>query len=318
VVKLVKTLVLTKEEIKKLHEYIIYPTVRVRTGKAGGSGLIIYSKPIPEQELEDGEEQEYESYVMTCHHVIADSIKFVTKRHSFANRNIRIEDRQLVDVEVFEYEKMSMITSSNTYKAEIMCWDEQSDLALLKLQTGRKFKYVAKLLPRGKPEKLWLSETVCSCGCSLGHEPILNFGNLMGKHDMIENRSYWLSTANTIFGNSGGSDFLLESQEYIGITARISGYQLGFGVDIVTWMGFIIPIETIYSFWDEKLFMFLYDEKYTSKQCNEMREKRREEEEKKLLLPEEILNIGKAEVASIKLPATPEEPEQEQEKQKSC
>ena len=142
---------------------------------------------------------------------------------------------------------------------------------------------------------MWLTESVCSCGCSLGHEPIVNFGNLMGKHDMIENKLYWLSTANIIFGNSGGSDFLLETQEYIGITAQISGYQLGFNVDVVTWMGFVIPIDTIYAFWDEKLFMFLYDNNYTSKQCDEMREQRRKEEEKKLMLPEEILGIGGSE-----------------------
>ena len=144
-VELVKTLVLTKDEIKKLHENVIYPTVRVRTGKAGGSGLVIYSKPIP-----NDENGEYETYVMTCHHVVKDAIKFVTKRHSFANRNVKFEDRQLVDVEVFEYERMSKITSSNTYKADIMCWDEQVDLALLKLQTGKKFDYVAKLYPKGK------------------------------------------------------------------------------------------------------------------------------------------------------------------------
>ena len=31
--------------------------------------------------------------------------------------------------------------------------------------------------------------------------------------------------------------------------------------------------------------MFLYDPKYTSKQCEEMRKKKEEEEEKKLIIP---------------------------------
>lgn len=258
---------------------MIYPTVRVRTAKAGGSGLIVYSKPT------SSDVEKYETYVVTCHHVVEGAIKKVKKKHPFADRDIEVEVRELVQVEIFEYEEMSTITGASAYNAEIMAWDKQYDLALLKLKTSKPFKYVAKLYPKGKSDKIKLLMGACSCGCSLGHEPILNKGLLMGKHDIIENEEYWLSTANTIFGNSGGSDFLEETHEYIGVTARISGYQLGFSVDVITWMGFIIPIDTIYKFWDNQLFQFIYDPAYTSEQCEELRKKKREEEEKKLLLP---------------------------------
>ena len=222
---------------------------------------------------------------MTCHHVIEPAIKTVKKKHPFADRTIDVEVRELVQVEIFEYEQMSTIVGATTYQADIMAWDKQFDLAILKLQTSKQMPYVAKMYPKGLSEKIKIGMGTFSCGCSLGHEPILNDGRLMGKHDMIENERYWLSTANTIFGNSGGSDFLEETHEYIGVTARISGYQLGFSVDIITWMGFIIPIDTIYGFVDAQLFQFIYDETFTSTQCNNLREKRREEEEKKLLLP---------------------------------
>lgn len=280
----------TLEKLKADHEDMIYPTVRVRTAKAGGSGLIVYSKPVPEDE-----EGRYETYVMTCHHVVEDAIKKIKKKHPFADRYIEREARELVQVEIFEYEKMSSITGAAAYNAEIMAWDKQFDLALLKLKTSKQFPYVAKLYPKGKSGQIKLGMGTYSCGCSLGHEPILNKGRLMGKHDIIENEEYWLSTANTIFGNSGGSDFLVETHEYIGITARISGYQLGFNVDIITWMGFIIPIDTIYRFWDDQIFQFIYDSNFTSKQCGELREEKRKEEEKKLLLPPEggpIKKIG--------------------------
>lgn len=281
---MVKTLVLTREEIKELHKNIIYPTVRVRAGKSGGSGLIIYSDKIPDQDVPE-DEIKHETYVMTCHHVVEKAIKFVKKKHPFADRMVDMEVRQLVQVEIFEYEDMSSLTGKTAYDAEIMAWDKHLDLALLRLKTSRKMPYVAKLFPKDKSHDMWLGSSVASCGCSLGHEPILNFGNLMGKHDIIENKPYWLSTANTIFGNSGGSDFMLETQEYIGITARISGYQLGFSIDIITWMGFVIPIDTIYEFWDERLFQFIYDSNFTSIQCEKMREDKKKEEEKKLLLP---------------------------------
>jgi len=280
----------TLKNLKKEHEELIYPTVRVRTQKAGGSGLVVYSKPIPEQEKEfEGEETKYETYVMTCQHVINDAISKVKKKHPFANRDIFVEVRQLVQVELFEYEAMSKLVGATQYNAEIVAYDKQFDLALLKLQTTKKMPFVAKLYPKDSSDKIKLGMGTFSCGCSLGHEPILNKGRLMGKHDMIENHIYWMSTANTIFGNSGGSDFLVETHEYIGITARISGYQLGFSVDIITWMGFIIPIDTIYKFWDEQMFPFIYDKKFNSKQCEEMRDAKREEEEKKLLLPQDSL-----------------------------
>jgi len=283
----------TLDKIRKEHEDMIYPTVRVRTTKAGGSGLIVYSKPTPNNP------KKYETYIMTCQHVIDEAIKKVKKKHPFANRTIEVEVRELVQVEVFEYEEMSTIVGASAYTAEIMAWDKQYDLALLKLNTTKKFDYVAKLYPKGKSDDIKLLMKLCSCGCSLGHEPILNKGQLNGKHDIIENEEYWLSTANTIFGNSGGSDFLDETHEYIGITARISGYQLGFSVDIITWMGFVIPIDTIYKFWDKQLFMFIYDEAFTSEQCAKLREEKREEEEKKLLLPPQDSTIP---IVKVRLP----------------
>jgi len=271
----------TLDMLREQHEYIIYPTVRVRAGKAGGSGLIVYSEKVPDSE------DRYETYIMTCWHVVEGAIKTVKKKHPFADRFIDMEVRELVQVEIFEYEEMSTIVGATQYNADIMAWDKEFDLAILKLQTSRQLPYVAKLYPKGRSDEIKLGMGTFSCGCSLGHEPILNKGRIMGKHDMIENQKYWLSTANTIFGNSGGSDFLVETLEYIGITARISGYQLGFSVDIITWMGFVIPIETIYRFWDEQIFQFIYDKNYNSKQCDVLREKKRKEEEKKLLLPPE-------------------------------
>jgi len=289
----------TLKRIKSEHEDMIYPTVRVRTAKAGGSGLIVYSKPIPDNN------GKYETYVMTCHHVVESAIKKVKKKHPFADRTIETEVRELVQVEIFEYEEMSTITGASAYNAEIMAWDQQYDLALLKLKTSKPFKYVAKLYPKGKSDEIKIGMGSCSCGCSLGHEPILNKGILMGKHDIIENEEYWLSTANTIFGNSGGSDFMDETHEYIGVTARISGYQLGFSVDIITWMGFIIPIETIYKFWDAQLFQFIYDPAYTSKKCEELRKKKREEEEKKLLLPPQDSTVKRVGTSKAPEPKQP-------------
>ena len=252
---------LTEAQIKEIHKQVLYPVVRVRTEKAGGTGLIIYSKPTPD------DAEVYETYVVTCHHVVEDAIKFVEQWSSIAKRKITVEDRQLVQVEVFKYEHMSRCVGGTTYQAEIVAWNKQADIAVLKLHTSEKFKYVAKLYPKNKEKDIHLGRPVIACGCSLGHEPLFTLGNIVGKHDVIENKEYWMSTANTVFGNSGGAMFLADTYEYIGITARISAIQLGFGVDVITWMGFFVPITTIYEFFDENFLQFLYDSNYTSKQC---------------------------------------------------
>jgi len=273
----------TEKQIVSEHEELLYPVVRIRVFDVGGSGLIVYSKPLPDSATK------YETYVMTCFHVVEKAVKFIEKWSDLAQRMVKREDRALVQVEVFEYEELSKVVGGTTYNAEIVAWDKQLDLALLKLKTTRKFYYVAKLFPKGKEDKIKLGMPAVSVGCSLGHEPLMNFGNIVSKGDMIENKEYWMSTANTIFGNSGGAEFLADNHEFIGITAQITGIQLGFSVDIITWMGFFVPITSIYKFWDDRYFMFLYDKDFNSRECAEMREKKRKEEERKLYLPPELL-----------------------------
>jgi len=272
---------LTKKKLLEIHEKILYPTVRVRTEKAGGTGLIIYSKPVPETEG-------YETYVMTCHHVVEDAIKFVERWSSVAKRKVVVEDRQLVEVEAFKYEKHSRCIGGTTIRAEIVAWNKELDIAVLKLLTSEPFKYVATLYPKNKSDEILLGRPAIACGCSLGHEPLFTLGNIVAKHDRIENKEYWMNTANTIFGNSGGSIFLGDTYEYIGITARITAIQLGFGVDVITWMGFFIPIDSIYQMFDENFLQFIYDPNYTSTECAKLREEKMKEEERKLLLPPEM------------------------------
>ena len=55
------------EKIGKLHKQILWTTVRVHTDKAYGSGTVIYSKP--------DKKGEYQTYIITCEHVIHDNIK---------------------------------------------------------------------------------------------------------------------------------------------------------------------------------------------------------------------------------------------------
>jgi S1-C subfamily serine protease len=273
---------ISEDKIKEMHKNVLYPVVRVMTENAAGTGVIVYSAPTPETKDKPDEEKEFESYVITCWHVVEDAIKFVKKWSSIAQKDVTKEANELVKVEIFKYEKWSKCVGGTTLDAEIVGWDKPLDIAILKIKCGEKIPYIAKMYPRGKGDNIKLGTPMVSSGCSMAHEPFFTFGNLSSKHDQIDAKEYWMTTANVIFGNSGGPVFLSDTYEYIGNTARVTVVpQFGFGVDVVTWMGFFVPIDGIYAFLDEIFFQFIYDLTFTSTMCAELRKKKMEEEERK-------------------------------------
>jgi hypothetical protein len=81
---------------------------------------------------------------------------------------------------------------------------------------------------------------------------------------------------NTVVHNSGGAIFLADTGEQVGITARISNIQIGFGMDVITWMGFSVAPQRIYEFLDEQELKFLYDSNDTYKAAMERRKRKQE------------------------------------------
>uniref|UniRef100_A0A6M3LH82 Putative trypsin-like peptidase domain containing protein n=1 Tax=viral metagenome TaxID=1070528 RepID=A0A6M3LH82_9ZZZZ len=257
-------------DAKQLHEKILYPVVRVRTEKAGGSGTIIYSAPNPENK------EEYQSFVMTCHHVVSDAITYKKEFHPVLKKDVKVEHLSQVSVEIFDYVYLSKINSSNSYKADIIAYDEGHDIAILKLDSPKPCPYVAKLIPKDQIKDVKLFTPAFSSGCSLGHDPIFNDGRITYLSEMIDNKLYWMTNCSSIFGNSGGAVFLAETGEQVGITARISTIQLGFGVDVITWMGFSVAPQRFYEFFNEQELKFLYDSKDTYAKALDRRKKKAE------------------------------------------
>jgi len=247
------------------HEKILYPVVRCRTDKAGGSGTIIYSKENPDKI------GEYLNFILTNHHVIEDAIQIKQEFDSMIKREVKKEFTQKVRVDIFDYVNMSEMNSANTHTADIVAYDKSHDIALLKLDTPKKMKYTATMFSRDKISNIKLFDQIYSCGASLLHDPFANKGEITYLNEDIDNKNYWMSNSNMIFGNSGGAVFLNETGEFIGIPARVTSTQLGFGFDIITWMGFFIPISRIYDFFDEQELKFIYNENITYQECMEKR-----------------------------------------------
>ena len=83
---------------QELHEKVLYPVTRVKAGKAGGSGVLVYSK-------EDSENTgKFINIVLTCQHVIDGAISVKDEWDSLLKREIKKDIMEEVSVEIFDYD----------------------------------------------------------------------------------------------------------------------------------------------------------------------------------------------------------------------
>ena len=260
-----------KDEIRELHERVLYPAVRVKTEKAGGSGTVIYSKVNPVNPFD------YETFVLTNHHVVEGAISTKEAWDSVLKKQTKKEYMAPVSVELFDYVYQSTVDSSKSYKADVVAYDQAHDMAIVKLDSPRKVDSVADLIPRDKLREVRLFSHVWLCGCSLLHDPFASPGSITCLREIIDNKDYMMANAPSIFGNSGGSVYLAETKEFLGMPSRITAMQLGFGMDIITFMGFFTHPKRLYEFLDEQEFKFIYDPTDTYKACLERRERKKKQ-----------------------------------------
>lgn len=271
------------KDIEKMHKEILWTTVRIKAEKAWGSGTAIYSG--------QDKKGDWHVYIITCHHVIADNIKVETKFDARVGYDIKKETRIPAEVEFFYYDKFSICQGvSGSTKADIVAYDADADIAILKLRKNAPVEWIASMFPKGKVAEVHVFDEVWACGAALAHEPIATHGiiNFMNELMMEEGGvEYWMSSAQIIFGNSGGAIFRYSKErdryEYLGIPARISVSMSGFSPDPITHMGFFVPITRVYKLLDENFYQFIYNKEYTIEQCEKLREEYKKEQEKLLM-----------------------------------
>ena len=233
----------SKEIIQK-HEQMFYPTVRVRTKKAGGSGTVVYSQ-------KNDKDGEIYTYVITNQHVIADSVHLEKKWDPVLKRKVDKEILDTVNVEFFRFNNYSHTIGSFAVEADIVAYSEVEggqDWALLRVRDKEnEADYVANMFPLDDLDNIHIFDETYAVGASLGHPPVASNGMITYMDDEIEHYKYWMSSAPTIFGNSGGAVYRWSGNrkqyEYIGIPSRISIQPMGFSADAITHMGYFITID---------------------------------------------------------------------------
>lgn len=270
------------EGIMKLHKEILYPTVRVTTKKAGGSGTVVYSQRDSNNNVV--------TMVMTNHHVVESCIKVERKWDSRIGQDRKKETKETVHVDFFSYNDYSRNIGSQSVEADIVAYtpvDGGEDMALLQLRDTETLRtHVANIFPIDSYKEINLFNPIRVVGAALGHPPLPTMGEICFMDDEIDNHKYWCCSAANIYGNSGGGLFRFSESrnryEYVAIPSRISVVLAGFSADPITHMGYSIPIDRITKFWERECYQFIYDPEYTPEQCDKMREQMRKEADRKL------------------------------------
>ena len=261
-----------------LHDKILYPVVRVRAGQAGGSGVLIYSEPDPK---DDGK---FINILLTCQHVIDGAIKIRDEWDAILKREVKRDVLDEVVIEVFDYDG-SKVVSANSTTGQIIAYDKHHDLAAIKLNSNtRPLANVASVIPRDEIENLKLFDPVWVSGCSLLHDPFPNPGTITYLREVIDQKAYLMQNASSIFGNSGGGLFHGGEGHLLGLTSRVTVTQLGFGLDVQTWMGFSTHPDRLYQFFDHQELQFLYDKTDDYYKALARRESRRKDALRSIIL----------------------------------
>jgi len=260
----------------------LYPCVRVRTDKAGGSGQVIHSS------------RKNGTFILSCHHVIDDAIQIKDQWSSVLQRTVKRDIFSPVTVDFFKYSYKDRVTGSESKTAQIIVYDKDEDIALLKVEDPEPYPYVADLYPcEGEDdpkleEDIDIGSEIVTVGAPLLHDPIPTVGNLVGFKDIIDNRRFWMATGPTIFGNSGGGTYLADTWQLVGMPARIAVSASMFSMDAITHMCFIIPITRIVRFLKDSMMDFLFDDNVSWEECKKKIEEKRKMTELEALLEQKV------------------------------
>jgi len=250
------------------HEKYVYPIVRVSDENGTGSGTVIYSK-----ECEPGK---YSTFILTNHHVISSAISIVKEWDTTLQKEVKRERRSVVYVEFFKYRNLSTPVGTLKIEADIVIYTENEDMAILKLRYDEPIKYVVSLPDKNLTRNYRVLDEAIASGCSLGWPTLVSKGIITRIGYLIDSMAFDMSSAQIIFGNSGGAMFTGDGT-FIGIPSRVA--VMGWAIAI-THMGAFIPVFRIYTWLEKEHYDFIYDLGKTEKESLEQREK--EIEAKKL------------------------------------
>ena len=216
-----------------LDRAILRPSVQV-IGKGGvGGGTVIRS-----ERESDGD---FGTYIVTAYHVIE-----------------KLVERDAAKPGPIQVKLYADGVEAEIVDSDLLIRDERRDLALLKLRSAKSYPIAARLAARERVRETSVFTPIYAVGCPLGHDPLPSFGEITTLRKEVNGERFWMMSAPTIFGNSGGGVFHRETLEMIGVSAMICTFDNPVSTP-VPHLGILVPLDSVYDWLRDNRFAFLFD-----------------------------------------------------------
>lgn len=220
---------------------MILPVAQLRGNGTVGSGVIVYSEP--QQGAASSGEAPAATFVLTAYHVVVEVL------------GDRLSDGVLDEVHVLLENEPD---TSRILSAKLVVFDRARDIALLRLNTSRRFPQEAQLAPSSRLARIDVFTRAYAVGCPLGNRPLPTLGEISSMSKVVGDQVFWMLSAPTFFGNSGGGIYLADTYELIGISSMIYTYGKSHPA-VVPHMGLFVPLGAIYEWLDGEGYSFVRD-----------------------------------------------------------
>lgn len=222
--------VYSDEPDKTLHNKCIYPTVIVQGQNSFGTGFIVRSEKISDDE--------YRNVVISCAHCF--------------------QHRGLYKIGVPKFKNWSTFEGYDHYPAYVYQFDQEKDLALILFRS----KNPVPVAEMDFGSSLYIGSELLHVGCGMGDEHRVDFGKVTSLKSMIKNSPVKDAIRTSVYsipGDSGGPVY--HKCKVIGITQAIRGSQRG----LFPGISYAIPIGRLKT-WSKELnnaldFMYESEEK---------------------------------------------------------
>lgn len=234
--KIAETLHPREAEVAHRWRRIVGPTVQLSGATTVGSGVVLQST-----ERADG--QGHETLVLTAWHVVRDIL---------ADKVDPLD--QSIPVTLY-------LEDGNTLHrtAKLLGKNSIIDAALLRLDGSEPVANGATLASRSFLESRRIFHSIYAVGCPLGNDPIPTRGEIADLDHYIDGSTYWMISAPTYIGNSGGGIYDGSSNHLMGLFSKI--YTHGnIRPTIVPHMGLVSPLELVYEWLEREEIASVLDE----------------------------------------------------------
>jgi hypothetical protein len=218
---------------------MIYPTVQLRGNGTVGSGVLVYS----ERQPGFPGAPVYTTFALTAFHVVKEVLGEEPK-----------QGKEIGTVEVLGQEGFRK--KNLKVSACVVLFDGDRDTALLRLNTTRRFPYLARLMRQEALGSIDIFSPAYAVGCPLGNRPMPTLGEVSSRSKKVGKQTYWMLNAPTYFGNSGGGIYLASGYDLIGVSSMIYTYGKT-RPTVVPHMGLFVPLASIYDWLGGEGYEFL-------------------------------------------------------------